>query len=155
MPSVAQIFQKWEDLQSHFHFSTMAQTPRKISDIRDANFRFLLTKFADENPGPALGLLRRISRTLGLDENLLSQLKIRKRTIGPKTARKLEEAFGMPVGWLDSEHEEFLPRDVTEKRLMQRLLKRLRQLHDDNAKLEMIEEIEQLIERFDRLTKLL
>lgn len=85
---------------------------QKIDEIRRAN---LLTLIGEA--GSAAALASRI----GVSPAYISQLKTRSahsgsgkaRSVGDDTARKLEQAFGKPQGWMDNAHPNELGRSTT------------------------------------------
>jgi transcriptional regulator with XRE-family HTH domain len=80
-----------DDLES-YHVVTYA-------DISRRNARVL----AD-----SVGGFARFAEKVGVSESQVSQLlgKNPIRNIGVKTARRIEEAFDKPLGWIDQPHEE-------------------------------------------------
>lgn len=74
-----------------------------ISEIRRVNFERLLE---------AHGGVTRMAEKMDCSKSYISQLRST-RQIGSRTARKLEETFGAPLGWMDVSHEnEALVKDL-------------------------------------------
>lgn len=73
----------------------------------------LVTTYADISRNNARGLAHavggfaRFAEKVGVSESQVSQIlgKNPIRNIGVKTARRIEEAFDKPLGWLDQPHE--------------------------------------------------
>jgi SOS-response transcriptional repressor LexA len=82
--------------------------PKTSSAIRLENFRELIKKAG----GPA-----EAARKLDMDDSQLSQVagKNPVRNIGTALARRIENAFRRPEGWLDVSHSQLLLQQRTEK----------------------------------------
>lgn len=79
-------------------------------DVRHENFLSLFERFKLEiwrawPNEPEKGMMRRFADRLTLSERYVSHLKNRRREIGNATARKLEVALSLPVGWMDQNHD--------------------------------------------------
>lgn len=92
---------------------------KTVSEIRHTNFLLLFEMFkrqvwASWPDEPERGMLRKMSKTYGLSERWLSHVKVGRKTVGHNTARKLEDLFGLSVGWMDQEHYGDAPRSKAE-----------------------------------------
>lgn len=92
---------------------------KTVSEIRHQNFLFLFELFKRQiwaawPDEPERGMLRRMSKTYRLSERWLSHVKTGRKPVGHNTARKLEELFGLSVGWMDREHQGDEPRSRAE-----------------------------------------
>ena len=69
------------------------------ADISRANARYL---------AEAVGGYSKFAEKVGLSDSQVSQIlgKNPIRNIGVKTARRIEEAFDKPIGWIDQPHDE-------------------------------------------------
>jgi transcriptional regulator with XRE-family HTH domain len=67
-----------------------------IKETRFANLRRLLAGFG--------GKKKEFASKLDVDPPYLSQVLSKKRNIGDTLARRAEDAFGKPVGWMDKIH---------------------------------------------------
>lgn len=97
------------------------------SDISRTNARYL----AD-----SVGGFRRFGERVGLAESQVSQLlgKNPSRNIGVKVARRIEEAFEKPLGWIDQRHGESGLAELSEVAMNELLSTELRILKDQVAK---------------------
>lgn len=80
-----------------------------INEIRMRNYRDLLLRFKGmpENKGlPDHGMLKRFSEFTGVSARYFSHINNGRKNIGGKTARTIEEAFGLGRGWFDINHDE-------------------------------------------------
>lgn len=92
---------------------------KTVSEIRHQNFLLLFEMFkkqvwASWPDEPERGMLRKMSKAYGLSERWLSHVKVGRKTVGHNTARKLEDLFGLSVGWMDQEHYSDKPRSKAE-----------------------------------------
>lgn len=92
---------------------------KTVSEIRHENFLLLFEMFkrqvwASWPDEPERGMLRRMSKTFDLSERWLSHVKVGRKTVGHNTARKLEDLFGLSVGWMDTQHYGDTPRTRAE-----------------------------------------
>lgn len=62
------------------------------------------------------GSLQALSEQAHLSYGYLSQLHSGKngKTMGHRTARRIEQALGLSNGWMDYQHDETMPEDVKE-----------------------------------------
>lgn len=67
----------------------------RLQETRRANLEFLIQ-------AKAAGNRSRFGREVGLDGNYISQMLREERSVGEKTARKIEEALDLPEKWLDT-----------------------------------------------------
>jgi phage repressor protein C with HTH and peptisase S24 domain len=82
---------------------------KTIDQIRLENLRYLMAE---------LGLSSaELARRLDVSSQQVYQLVSRRRNIGDKIARRIEEEFGHPSGWLDQEHGRLSAAALTETRL--------------------------------------
>ncbi|PXX42038.1 hypothetical protein [Undibacterium pigrum] len=97
------------------------------SDISRANARYL---------AESVGGFRRFGEKVGLAEAQVSQLlgKNPRRNIGVKIARRIEEAFEKPLGWIDQRHEEAGLAELSEAAMNELLSTELGILRDQVAK---------------------
>jgi hypothetical protein len=79
--------------------------PIDNAHIRHQNFMALYKKFRDANPHlPERGMLKMFADRIGLSDRYLSHIKCKRKNIGNNVARTIEEALGLPHGWMDREH---------------------------------------------------
>jgi hypothetical protein len=100
------------------------------TEIRYKNFKYLLNKLADANGGIMRGVLLELSIMCGIPDRQLSHIKTRRRNIGNSTARTIEAAFKLPIGWLDVAHDTTLPDDEAERKFVEVALSIYRQAPD-------------------------
>lgn len=96
---------------------------KTVSEIRHKNFLLLFEMFKQEvwsswPDEPERGMLRKMSKAYGLSERWLSHVKVGRKTVGHNTARKLEDLFGLSVGWMDQEHYGDAPRSKAEDKFI-------------------------------------
>lgn len=96
---------------------------KTVSEIRHANFLLLFEMFKHQvwatwPDEPERGMLRKMSKAHGLSERWLSHVKVGRKTVGHNTARKLEELFGLSVGWMDRDHSGDAPRSKAEDKFI-------------------------------------
>ena len=80
----------------------------EISEIRMRNYKSLLLMFRDrpDQAGlPEHGLFTRFAEKAGVSARYLSHINNDRKNIGTATARRMEEGFNLPVGWMDNDHE--------------------------------------------------
>ena len=80
----------------------------EISEIRMRNYKSLLLMFRDrpDQAGlPEHGLFTRFADKAGVSARYLSHINNDRKNIGTATARRMEAGFGLPVGWMDNDHE--------------------------------------------------
>lgn len=76
-----------------------------VDDIRYANFLRAFAQWEADNPQNAgHGSIRAFGEAVGISERQIGHLRSRHRGIGNSTARKLETALSLPVGWMDNRH---------------------------------------------------
>jgi hypothetical protein len=87
------------------------------SQIRHKNFHTLFEDFITRHPNqPRRGMLKQFAQHLKLSERYLSHIKCQRKNIGNSVARVIEDALGLPQGWMDREHDaQGAPVDDTEK----------------------------------------
>jgi plasmid maintenance system antidote protein VapI len=79
--------------------------PIDNAQIRHQNFMILYRRFRDANSHlPERGMLKMFAEHIGLSDRYLSHIKCNRKNIGNNVARNLEEALGLPHGWMDREH---------------------------------------------------
>lgn len=88
------------------------KTARTNAEIRRDNAR----RLAEEVGQPA-----DLARRLGMSDSQMGQLIGRNpvRNIGPRVARRMEEACGKPEGWLDVEHSVVEPGSLRDLQLQE------------------------------------
>ena len=106
-----------------------------VSEIRMKNYKRLLKEF-EESPDQAgllrHGLIKRFATKGGLSDRYLSHINNNRKQIGPKLARKMEEGFGLPFGWLDNDHDVALQSTSdTEKELIATVMSLYRESPED------------------------
>lgn len=80
-----------------------------INGIRLTNYNRLLREFAareDQSDLPRHGLLTRFSTVVDVSPRYLSHVNNGRKNIGGALARKLEQAFNYPSGWMDNLDDE-------------------------------------------------
>jgi hypothetical protein len=76
------------------------------SQIRHKNFHTLFEDFITRHPNqPRRGMLKQFAQHLKLSERYLSHIKCQRKNIGNSVARVIEDALGLPQGWMDREHD--------------------------------------------------
>jgi transcriptional regulator with XRE-family HTH domain len=84
-------------------------TVEKVEDVRLRNFLFLFESFKQEiwkdwPNEPERGMLTRFADRLGINKIYLSQVKNGRKVIGTVTRNNIEQAMGLPEGWMDTDH---------------------------------------------------
>ncbi len=93
------------------------------SEIRLKNFLALFAAFKMKNAHlPDKGMLKMWALHVGGDERHFSHIKNGRKGIGHALARQIEEAEGLPEGWLDREHGDLEPRDLHERAFIETAL---------------------------------
>lgn len=78
-----------------------------VNDVRLRNYKALMLRFRQkeaERGEPERGLLNRFGRFVGISPRYLSHVNNGRKAIGARTARQIETAFGVPMGWMDHDH---------------------------------------------------
>jgi transcriptional regulator with XRE-family HTH domain len=77
-----------------------------IKKIRLENLNFLYNRMVEQFPNePEHGMLRRFGQRVGVSPAYLSHLRCDRKNVGHATARKIEAAFRLETGWMDSTHD--------------------------------------------------
>jgi transcriptional regulator with XRE-family HTH domain len=77
-----------------------------IKKIRLENLNFLYDRMVEQFPNePEHGMLRRFGQRVGVSPAYLSHLRNDRKNVGHATARKIEAAFRLEEGWMDSSHD--------------------------------------------------
>jgi transcriptional regulator with XRE-family HTH domain len=80
--------------------------PLDSAQIRHHNFIVLYRQFRQEHGHlPERGMLKMFAQRVGLSDRYLSHIKCNRKNIGNNVARAIEEALGLPRGWMDREHD--------------------------------------------------
>lgn len=78
-----------------------------VSDIRYENFLRLFAEWEQSHPEFAgHGSVKKFASAVGISERQIGHLRSQHRGIGNATARKLEAALLLPVGWMDNRHSD-------------------------------------------------
>ncbi len=95
-----------------------------VTSIRYTNFRALFGRYKAEHPHiPEHGSVKKFSEFIGISERQVSFLRTRSRNIGPATARRIEDAFGLQHGWMDVRHDsQTEPKTLSEQRFIEAML---------------------------------
>ena len=110
-----------------------------VTEARMANFLDLYRKFREGRATePDKGMLKAFAELVGVSDRYLSHVKCGRRAIGHALARKLEEAFKLPEGWLDRLHPETEPTGATEREFIEVMMALFR-ASPDSARRMMIE----------------
>jgi hypothetical protein len=85
-----------------------------ISEIRFRNYQHLFERFKEttrqDDPGaPEKGMLKLFGEKLGIRQAYMSHINTRYKNIGPTAARQIEQALGLPHGWMDQAHDKKQP----------------------------------------------
>lgn len=117
------------------------------TEYRHNNFMALLEEFRQETmpDEPTRGLLKAFGEFVGVSERYLSHVKCKRKPMGPKIARQIEQAFRKPKGWLDLPQGGAILADDPQQRadleMMQTLLRvqpeRARAMLQEQIKLQM------------------
>lgn len=78
-----------------------------VSQIRLRNYKVLMLRFREkesERGEPERGLLNRFGQFVEISPRYLSHVNNGRKAIGAQTARQIETAFGLPLGWMDHDH---------------------------------------------------
>ena len=99
--------------------------PSPITDVRLDNLLRLMEQHraADSTPGWE----RRFAERAGIHPTYLPQIKARTKGIGPTIARRIELAFRLPAGWMDTPHDPSAPQDEAERIFTMQMLALYRQ----------------------------
>jgi plasmid maintenance system antidote protein VapI len=95
-----------------------------VINIRYANFCALFERYKAEHPHVAAhGSVKKFSEFIETSERQVSFLRTRTRNIGPSTARRIEDVFGLQHGWMDVRHDlQTEPRTLSEQRFIEIML---------------------------------
>lgn len=112
-----------------------------VTEARMENFRVLFKKFRDDRATePDKGMLKAFSDLVGVSDRYLSHIKNGRRAIGHSLARKIEEAFKLPEGWMDRLHADTEPKGTSERDFIEVMLALFR-ASPDSARRMMIEAV--------------
>jgi hypothetical protein len=78
-----------------------------VNDVRLRNYKALILRFREkeaERGEPERGLLNRFGKFVQISPRYLSHVNNGRKAIGAQTARQIESAFGLPLGWMDHDH---------------------------------------------------
>lgn len=78
-----------------------------VNDVRLRNYKALMLRFREreaERGEPERGLLNRFGLFVRISPRYLSHVNNGRKAIGGRTARQMEAAFGLPLGWMDHDH---------------------------------------------------
>jgi|GEM_PF-2561887 hypothetical protein len=78
-----------------------------VNDVRLRNYKALMLRFRQkesERGEPERGLLNRFGKFVEISPRYLSHVNNGRKAIGAQTARQIETAFGLPLGWMDHDH---------------------------------------------------
>lgn len=81
----------------HFDIAAFNSPMKNINEIRQANFRQLVADKAN-------GVLKDFAAAIEMQPARASHLNTGFRNIGDSAARRIENAFALPRGWMDREH---------------------------------------------------
>jgi hypothetical protein len=81
-----------------------------VREIRYSNFQHLFAQFKEntrkDDPGaPEKGMLKLFGERLGIRQAYMSHIHTKYKGIGETTARLIEQALGLPRGWMDQAHD--------------------------------------------------
>ena len=76
---------------------------RNLLWLREKHQKKVQTDFPD---APDHGMDRHFAEHIGLNPKYFGHIKNGRRNVGNALAREVERVFGLPIGWLDSEHAE-------------------------------------------------
>jgi plasmid maintenance system antidote protein VapI len=95
-----------------------------VIEIRYGNFKALFERYKAEHPDVAdHGAVKRFSEYIGISERQVSFLRTKSRNVGPATARRMEEVFGLPKGWMDVRHDSQAdPKTSSERKFIEAML---------------------------------
>jgi hypothetical protein len=102
-----------------------------VSQVRLRNYKALMLRFREreaERGEPERGLLNRFGKFVEVSPRYLSHVNNGRKDIGAATARKIETAFGLPLGWMDHDHMAGpAPSSRTEREYLELALRLFRQ----------------------------
>lgn len=78
-----------------------------VNALRQRNYKALMLQFRQQEAAkgePERGLLNRFGKFVGISPRYLSHINNSRKAIGAQTARQIEQAFGLPDGWMDHDH---------------------------------------------------
>jgi hypothetical protein len=78
-----------------------------VSAVRLRNYKVLMLRFREREADrgePERGLLNRFGAFVQISPRYLSHVNNGRKAIGAQTARQIEAAFGLPLGWMDHDH---------------------------------------------------
>lgn len=94
-----------------------------VSDTRMVNLLALYQQFRDANSHlPDRGMGKLFSEKLGISNDFFSHLKCGRKTVGHALARRIEIQTSKPEGWLDQEHSEIDPKNLSERNFMETVM---------------------------------
>jgi hypothetical protein len=102
-----------------------------VNDVRLRNYKALMLRFREreaERGEPERGLLNRFGKFVDISPRYLSHVNNGRKAIGAQTARQIETAFGLPLGWMDHDHMAGpAPSSRTEREYLELALRLFRQ----------------------------
>lgn len=116
----------------HFDSQLFNTAMKSINDIRRDNMRKLVELHC-------AGKLKTFEAQVGLSQGQASHLNTGFRNIGDNIALRIENAFNLPTGWMDSEHSDN-PYEIDSKSIRKRNLTALIELYgSQNALAEAVD----------------
>jgi transcriptional regulator with XRE-family HTH domain len=97
-----------------------------IAAIRYENFMELLRRYQADRGGKERGMLLDFSQLVGVSSRQLSHLKCKNRPVGTATARRIEAACNLPLGWMDVLHTASEPSTDAERAFLDACLQAYR-----------------------------
>lgn len=102
-----------------------------VNDVRLRNYKALMLRFREresERGEPERGLLNRFGKFVEISPRYLSHVNNGRKAIGAQTARQIETAFGLPLGWMDHDHMAGpAPNSMAEREYLELALRLFRQ----------------------------
>jgi transcriptional regulator with XRE-family HTH domain len=117
-------------------------TSNTVSEIRKRNLLWLRARFQEDRQRkfpdePAAGMDKKFAERIGLNPKYYGHIKNDRRSVGNALARQVEEAFAMPVGWLDAAHSESAGKSEDENEVVSAILTIYREQPDEARRVVM------------------
>ena len=106
---------------------TYASMDSPVNQARQLNFLQLFQEFRQARPElPDRGMLKAFAEKAEMSDRYLSHVRCGRKPIGHSIARRLEQAFAKPDGWMDRVHTPAQPQTADEHEFLSAALALLR-----------------------------
>lgn len=104
----------------------MSASPVTVTEARRANYLTLFKRFQEKNYQIGHGIVKAFAAKVGVSDAYMSHIRCGRKEVGTKTARRMEEAFGLPEGWMDQAHDKEGPVESDEEFFVETFVSLLR-----------------------------